>query len=728
MAPGPRGEAAVPMIRINDILDRIIEIHPDADLDIVERAYIFSARVHDGQTRLSGEPYLTHPLEVAYILADMKLDVESVAAALLHDVVEDTHATEEEIAQYFGTGVCHIVAGVTKLSKLSFATSQQRQAESIRKMILAMANDIRVILIKLADRLHNMRTLKFHKREEKKRQIAKETMDLYVPIASRLGIYWLKQELEDIAFETLQPEEYKKIREQVKDDQLSQEEVVASTKNRIKELMEDAGLHGQVMGRYKQLYSIHHKMVSQQLTFDEIYDLVAFRIILDTIPQCYTALGIIHSTWNPISGKFKDYIGVPKPNMYQSLHTTVVGPGGHRIEVQIRTKEMDKVAKSGIAAHWSYKEGKVADEKLGEAYAWVQDLVENQENVKNPGEFMENVRIDLFQDEVYVFSPKGEIKTLPKGATPIDFAYAIHTEVGNQCSGAKVNGRLVSLTYELQTGDAVEIIITKGNTPSKDWIGFVKTVKARSRIRHFIRSEEKEHSVALGKDLLEKEFRKHGLNFNKLSATPEMEEAAAAFGFKGASSLVENVGYGKVTPRQVANRFLPQESKQEKPEHSLFHRLMGRSRKKKEGDAVIVKGIDNILIRLGKCCNPVPGDEITGYVTQGQGITIHRSNCTNALTMSPERCVDVTWASETQESLPVSILVRSQDQVGLLAKITSAISDSRANIVDLVMSRQDQGGYECTFTLNVSNTDQIKKVIQNIKRIRSVREVRRIGD
>ncbi|WP_300667181.1 bifunctional (p)ppGpp synthetase/guanosine-3',5'-bis(diphosphate) 3'-pyrophosphohydrolase [Desulfoluna sp.] len=716
------------MIRINDILDRIIEIHPDADLDIVERAYIFSARVHDGQTRLSGEPYLTHPLEVAYILADMRLDVESVAAALLHDVVEDTHATEEEIAQYFGTGVCHIVAGVTKLSKLSFATSQQRQAESIRKMILAMANDIRVILIKLADRLHNMRTLKFHKREEKKRQIAKETMELYVPIASRLGIYWLKQELEDMAFDTLLPEEYRHIREQVKDDQLAREEMVTSTKNRIRKLMEETGLQGLVMGRYKQFYSIYHKMVTQQLTFDEIYDIVAFRIILDTIPECYTALGIIHSIWSPIAGKFKDYIGVPKPNMYQSLHTTVVGPGGRRIEVQIRTKEMDKVAKSGIAAHWSYKEGKVADDKLGEAYAWVQDLVENQENVNNPGEFMENVRIDLFQDEVYVFSPKGDIKTLPKGATPIDFAYAIHTEVGNQCTGAKVNGRLVSLTYELQTGDAVEVILTKGNTPSKDWLGFVKTVKARSRVRHFIRSEEKEHSVALGKDLLEKEFRKHSLNFNKLSATPEMEEASTTFGYKGISSLIENVGYGKVTPRQVANKFLPQDPKSARSEPSLLDRLMGRSKKKKENDAIIVKGIDNILIRLGKCCNPVPGDDISGYVTQGQGITIHRSNCINALTMNPERCVDVSWASETQESLPVSILVRSQDQVGLLAKITSAISDSDANIVDLVMSRQEQGGYECTFTLNVSNTDQIKKVIQNIKRLRSVREARRIGD
>ena len=714
------------MIRINDILDRIIEIHPDADLDIVEKAYIFSARVHDGQTRLSGEPYLTHPLEVAYILADMRLDVESVAAALLHDVVEDTHATEEEISQYFGDGVCHIVAGVTKLSKLSYASSQQRQAESIRKMILAMANDIRVILIKLADRLHNMRTLKFHKKEEKKRLIAKETMDLYIPIASRLGIYWLKQELEDIAFETLLPDEYKTIQTQVKDDQVDQEEMVASTRKQLRHLMEESDLTCQVTGRYKQFYSIYHKMVSQRLPFDEIYDLVAFRIILDTIPQCYTALGIIHSTWSPVPGKFKDYIGQPKPNMYQSLHTTVIGPiNGQRIEIQIRTKEMDKVAKSGIAAHWSYKEGRVADDKLGEAYAWVQDLVENQEHVKNPGEFMENVRIDLFQDEVYVFSPKGDVTTLPKGATPVDFAYAIHTEVGNQCTGAKVNGRLVSLTYALNTGDTVEIIITKGHTPSKDWIGFVKTVKARARIRYFIRCEEQEHSVALGKDLLEKEFRKHSLNFNKLSTTPEMEEATLAFGFKGVNSLVENVGYGKVTPRQVVNRFLPQQTRQEP---SLFHRLIGRSKKKKENDAIIVKGIDNILIRLGKCCGPVPGDEITGFVTQGQGITVHRSNCINALTMNPERCVDVTWASKTQESLPVSILVRSQDQVGLLAKITSAISNSEANIVDLVMTQLEQGGYECTFTLNVSNTDQIKRVMQNIKRIRSINEVKRIGD
>ncbi|MCG8472902.1 MAG: bifunctional (p)ppGpp synthetase/guanosine-3',5'-bis(diphosphate) 3'-pyrophosphohydrolase [Desulfobacterales bacterium] len=719
------------MIRINDILDRILENHPDADLDIVERAYVFSARVHDGQTRLSGEPYLTHPLEVAYILADMKLDVESVAAALLHDVIEDTHATEEEITEYFGKGVCHMVNGVTKLSKLNVSSSEERQAESIRKMILAMANDIRVILIKLADRLHNMRTIGFHKKESKKRSIAQETMDLYVPIASRLGIYSLKQELEDIAFSTLNPEEYKRLQELVKDDQLGREEKVVNTRNTIRAFMEDAGLKCRVMGRYKRFYSIHHKMVSQKLPFEEIYDLVAFRILLDTVPQCYTALGLIHGTWPPVSGKIKDYIAMPKPNMYQSLHTTVVGPKGQRIEIQIRTYEMDKIAKSGIAAHWSYKEGKVVDEKYGKAYGWVQDLVENQEYVKNPGEFMENVRIDLFQEEVYVFTPKGQVKTLPQGATPIDFAYAIHTEVGNQCTGAKVNGRLVSLTYELKSGDTVEIIITKGHTPSRDWLGFVKTTKARQRIRNFIRSEEKVHSIALGKDLLEKEFRKHSLNFNKLSSSDQMEMVAAGYGYKTVDSLVENVGYGKVTPRQVVNRFIPQEPKEVKKQEnsSFFERIMGRSRKKKksEEDSVVVKGIDNILIRLGKCCNPVPGDDIIGYVTQGQGVTIHRQNCVNALQMSPERCVDVMWASEIEESHPVNIVVQSQDQVGLLAEITSAISVHRANIVDLVMIQQDGGGYECTFTLNVSDTDQLKKVMQAVRKLKFVSDVQRLG-
>jgi guanosine-3',5'-bis(diphosphate) 3'-pyrophosphohydrolase len=455
------------MIRINDIVDKIAEYHPDADLDIVERAYIYSAKVHEGQVRLSGEPYLSQPLEVAGILADMKLDSVSIAAALLHDVIEDTPATEEDIKKMFGPEVAHIVSGVSKLSGLTFESSQARQAESIRKMILAMADDIRVILIKLADRLHNMRTLQFHKKEEKKRKIAQETLDIYAPIASRLGIYWIKKELEDTSFKYFYPEEYTRIKNLLNKDKEETEKYVEIVKNHIKKEMDNAGLKCEVLGRYKHFYSIYNKMVTQDLEFEDVYDIIAFRIILDTIPQCYEALGILHSKWKPIAKKIKDYIAVPKPNMYQSLHTTVFGPLGERIEIQIRTHEMDHVAKSGIAAHWSYKEGKSADNRMGKAFAWIQNLVENQEIFKDPDEFMENVRIDLFPDEVCIFTPTGEIKSLPKGATPVDFAYMIHTEVGNQCIGAKVNGHMVPLRYQLKTGD-IGLILSRRSRPVQE--------------------------------------------------------------------------------------------------------------------------------------------------------------------------------------------------------------------------------------------------------------------
>ncbi|MBW2251941.1 MAG: bifunctional (p)ppGpp synthetase/guanosine-3',5'-bis(diphosphate) 3'-pyrophosphohydrolase, partial [Deltaproteobacteria bacterium] len=502
------------MIRISDIIDKISENNPDADLDIIDRAYIYSARVHDGQVRLSGEPYLSHPLEVASILSDMNLDVVSVAAGLLHDVIEDTSATEEDIKEMFGQDVLNIVSGVTKLSKLPFRSSQARQAESIRKMILAMANDIRVILIKLADRLHNMRTLQFHNNEQKKKKIAQETLDIYSPIADRLGIYWIKKELEDTSFMYHQPDDYSKIKGFVRKDQEDREKYVETVKNYMTKKLGEADLKCEILGRNKHYYSIYQKMVSQNLEFDDVYDIIAFRIILDTIPQCYEVLGLIHALWKPIDIKFKDYIGRPKPNMYQSLHTTVIGPFGERIEIQIRTWEMNKVAKAGIAAHWSYKEGKNIDENISQTYAWIQNLVENQENFRNPSEFLENVRIDLFPDEIYVFTPGGDIKSLPKGASPVDFAYAIHSEVGNQCSGAKVNGRMVPLQYELETGDIAEIITSKSHHPSKDWLKFVKTVKARSRIRQWIKTREKDRSLSLGREMCEKAFRKYRLNFS----------------------------------------------------------------------------------------------------------------------------------------------------------------------------------------------------------------------
>jgi GTP diphosphokinase / guanosine-3',5'-bis(diphosphate) 3'-diphosphatase len=713
------------MIRINDIIDKITGYFPDVDLDIIDRAYIFSARVHDGQMRLSGEPYLSHPLEVAGILADMKLDVISVASGLLHDVIEDTHATPEEINTMFGDEVTHIVSGVTKLSALPFnSSSQARQAESIRKMILAMADDIRVILIKLADRLHNMRTLEFHS-EKKKVKIAQETIDIYAPIAARLGIYWIKEELEDTSFMYLQPEEYSKIENYVNKDRAEGEQYIETVKSFIKKKMDERDLKCQVLGRYKGFYSIYKKMISQNLEFEEVYDIIAFRIILDTIPQCYESLGLIHSLWKPVPKKFKDYVGVPKPNMYQSLHTTVIGPFGERIEIQIRTREMDKVAKSGIAAHWSYKEGRRFDEKTSKTFSWIQNLVEHQKDIRDPDEFLENVRIDLFPDEVYIYTPRGEIKSLTRGATPVDFAYLIHTEVGNQCTGAKVNGRIVPLQYELKTGDTVEIFTSKKSHPSKDWLNFVKTVKARSRIRQWIKIQEKERSISLGREMCEKAFRKYRLNFNTLIKSEDMDKAVEHFGFKHIDDLIASVGYGKITPLQIVRKITPKPD-EEKDHESLFNKIIGRVRKKKPSEGVVVKGVDDILIKFGKCCQPVPGDPIIGYITRGYGVTVHRTSCINALKMSPERQINVEWNISADDAYPVKVLIRSYDRVGLLADITSNISKNGANILKAHTETRESKIVDIYFTITVNNTEHLNRVLSAVRKIKLIQEVRRI--
>jgi GTP pyrophosphokinase len=714
------------MIRINDIIDKVTEYYPDADLDIIDRAYIFSAKVHDGQVRLSGEPYLYHPLEVAGILADMKLDVVSVAAGLLHDVIEDTHATLEEINEMFGKETTHIVSGVTKLSVLPFdSSSQARQAESIRKMILAMADDIRVILIKLADRLHNMRTLRFHS-EAKRKKIAKETLDIYAPIAGRLGIYWIKKELEDTSFMYLQPEEYSKIESLVNKDREEGKKYIETVKNLIENKLDENNLKGEVSGRYKYFYSIYKKMTSQNLLFEEVYDIIAFRIILDSISQCYEVLGLIHSLWKPVAKKFKDYIGVPKPNMYQSLHTTVIGPVGERIEIQIRTWEMEKVAASGIAAHWSYKEGLQFDEKTNKAFSWIQNLVDNQEDFNNPDEFLENVRIDLFPDDVYIFTPRGEIKTVPRGATPVDFAYSIHTEVGNQCTGAKVNGRIVPLQYELKTGDTVEIITSKKHHPSKDWLNFVKTVKARARIRQWIKIQEKERSITLGREMCEKAFRKYRLNFNTLLKSEEMEKVVEHFGFKTIDDLIASVGYGKITPLQIIRKIVPKPEKAE--DESILNKIIGRVRKKKPKTGVMVKGVDDILIKFGRCCQPVPGDPITGYITRGFGVTVHRTSCVNALKMSPERQIDVEWDVDIADTYPVKIRVRSYDRVGLLADIAANISKNGANIISANTETRENKMVDSFFTITVEDIDQLNKILLSIKQIKHIQEVTRIDN
>ncbi|RPH51793.1 MAG: bifunctional (p)ppGpp synthetase/guanosine-3',5'-bis(diphosphate) 3'-pyrophosphohydrolase [Desulfobacteraceae bacterium] len=714
------------MIRITDIVDKVTENNPDADLDILDRAYIYSARVHDGQVRLSGEPYLSHPLEVAGILADMKLDVVSIAAGLLHDVIEDTHATTEEITGLFGQEISHIVSGVTKLSKLPFSDSQAaRQAESIRKMFLAMADDIRVILIKLADRLHNMRTLQFQS-EEKRIKIAQETLDMYAPIAARLGIYWIKHELENTSFMYLQPDEYLKIKNLVSKDIEEREKYVETVKSYIQKKMYENNLKGDVSGRYKYYYSIYQKMIKQNLEFDQVYDIIAFRIILDTIPHCYEALGLVHALWKPIAHKFKDYIGFPKPNMYQSLHTTVVGPIGERIEIQIRTWEMDRVAKSGIAAHWSYKEGKSIDDNISKKFSWIQNLVDNQEECKDPVEFLENVRIDLYPDEVYVFSPKGAIKSLPKGATPVDFAYLIHTEVGNQCAGAKVNGRMVPLNFELQTGNIVEIVTAKGHHPSKDWLKFVKTVKARSRIRQWIKTQEKDRSITLGREMCEKAFRKERLNFAAIIKSGEMDKVIEQLGFKTFDDMIASIGYGKTTPLQIVRKFVSKPETEE--DGSILDKLIGRVRKKKTTSGVVVKGIDDILIKFGKCCQPVPGDPITGYITQGYGVTVHRTICVNALKMNPERQIDVEWNVNSSDLYQVKIHISSYDRVGLLADIASNISKNGANIIGANSTTRENKTVESLFTLTVKDTDHLKKVLSDLKKVKLVTDAKRIDE
>ncbi len=717
------------MIRITDIEEAMEKYSPVADMELVNRAYIYSARVHDGQVRLSGEPYLSHPLEVAGILADMRLDAVSVAAGLLHDVVEDTHATPEEIKEMFGDEVCHIVCGVTKISKLPFHTTQTRQAENLRKMLLAMADDIRVILIKLADRLHNMRTLKYHKKEDKKRQIAKETLDIYAPIASRLGIYWIKKELEDSSFMYMLPQEYEKVKQMVSKDKAGREEYVETVKRLIQEGMESGGLTCEVLGRYKHFYSIYHKMKNQNLSFEDVYDIIAFRIIMDATPQCYEALGRLHTIWKPIDIKFKDYIGRPKPNMYRSLHTTVIGPYGERVEIQIRTHEMDQVAKSGIAAHWSYKEGKRADENISQKFAWIQNLIENHENTPDPNEFLENVRIDLFPDEVYLFTPRGEVKALTKGATPVDFAYAIHSEVGHQCVGAKVNGQMIPLRHELDTGDIVEVITANEHHPSRDWLKFVKTVRAKTRIKQWIKAQDKERSIALGREMCEKAFRKHRLNYHALVKSEDMEKVVEQFGFKAVDDLIANVGYGKITPLQIVRKFLKSEEeledKKSKPK-SFFDKLI-RIKKKKAGDGVIVKGIEDVLVRFGKCCQPVPGDPITGYITRGQGVTVHKQSCADIRRMNnPEREIEVSWSQDVTESYPVRIRVLSYDRVGLLADLATHISKSGANILNVNSETRENQVVDSFFTLAVKDTDHLKRIMASIRKVKRIMEVKRV--
>ena len=714
------------MIRFNDILDRVLSYNPNADTDLLRRAYVFSAKVHMGQVRLSGEPYLTHPLEVAGILTQMKLDAASVATGLLHDTVEDTLTTIEEIRENFDEEVALLVDGLTKISQIQLRSSEQGQAENYRKMILAMVKDIRVILIKLADRLHNMRTLSYHQ-PEKRVAIAQETLDIYAPIANRLGIDWIKSELQDLALQYIHPEDYEEIRRKTAKMEKERSRYIEEVKRTLMKKLYEHHIEGEVTGRLKQIYSIYLKMKSQNIDFDQVYDVTAFRVIVNTIQECYDVLGIIHSLWKPIPGKFKDYIGLPKENMYQSLHTAVIGPYGERMEIQIRTREMHQVAEEGIAAHWKYKEGRAIPETEDKQFTWLRQLLEWQRDLKDDKEFIETVKVDLFPNEVYVFTPKGAVKQFPLGATPVDFAYSIHSDVGNHCIGAKVNGKIVSLKYELQSGDIVEILTSPNQKPSKDWLKFVKTSRAKTKIRQWFKTEERERSISLGKEILERELRKYNLQQAKLLKSGELAKVASDFSFQGVDDLLAAVGYGKITANQVIGKIVPQE-KLEHPqeEHpSRIQRLLHRISPGHK-DALLIKGVDNVMVRYAGCCNPLPGDKVVGFITRGRGVTIHTSDCQNIIASDPARKVEVEWDSTQEYSYPVRIRVYSEDKKGMLAEISASIASSEANITNARIDTTDEKKAIGTFEVEIRDLNHLKKVISGLEKIKGILRVERI--
>ncbi|MGE0156930.1 MAG: bifunctional (p)ppGpp synthetase/guanosine-3',5'-bis(diphosphate) 3'-pyrophosphohydrolase [Geobacter sp.] len=714
------------MIRLNDILDTVASFNPTADLNLIRKAYVYCAKVHQGQTRLSGEPYIIHPLEVAGILAELKLDVPSIVTGFLHDTIEDTLATPEELAEMFGSEVADLVDGVTKISKIHFKTKEENQAENFRKMLLAMAKDIRVILVKLADRLHNMRTLQFQP-EPKQRSISRETMDIYAPIANRLGISWVKVELEDLSFRYLNPQTYADLSARIQRKKQEREQYVQETREIIETKLQEHGIVGEVSGRSKHLYSIWRKMEKRNVDFEEIYDLTAFRVLVDTVKDCYGVLGVIHSSWKPIPGRFKDYIAMPKGNMYQSLHTTVIGPHGDRIEVQIRTHEMHQVADAGIAAHWKYKEGKGYDEKEVKRFAWLRQLLEWQQELQDSREFMDSVKVELFPEEVYVFTPKGDVKGFPKGSTPIDFAYAVHTDVGHRCVGAKVNGKLVPLKHQLQNGDIVEVITSPHHTPSKDWLKIVNSSRARNKIRAWIKTEERKRSIVLGREICEKEFRRYSLNLQKVQRAGDLKRVAQEVGYSSEDDLLAAIGYGKVSANQVIGRLIPEEKLKAQQEHKesrisgVINRLKGKS-----ASAVEVGGMEDIMIRYSKCCNPVPGDDIVGFITRGQGVAIHTADCPFVRESDPERRIEVTWAKGKSAALPVRLRVLCHDEKGILANMTMAITNAEANISSAqVKSTVDQRG-ENIFEINVSDLEHLQRVMNSLMRVKGVIKVERL--
>jgi len=713
------------MIRFEQILEKIESYKPDFDQELLERAYIFSAREHRGQVRSSGEPYLVHPLEVASTLAEMRLDETSIAVGLLHDVLEDTLTTKETLQQMFGDDVAELVDGVTKISRYAYVSKEEQQAETFRKMLLAMVGDLRVVLVKLADRLHNMRTLQFLA-EEKRISIAKETMEIYAPIANRLGMGRLKSELEDLSFRYLHPRESEELEKSVAERIAVSGELVDRVKATITRKLRDNDIAGDVNGRVKSMYSIWQKLRRQGIDIGQLYDYLAFRIITPSVKDCYAAFGIIHQTWRPVPGRIKDYIAMPKPNFYQSLHTTVVAEKGQPFEVQIRTKEMDLIAEQGIAAHWKYKEGRLGASTDDSNFLWLRQLVEWQQEIKDPRVFMHSLKIDLYPDEVYTFTPKGDVFAFPRGATPLDFAYRIHTDVGHRCVGARLNGKLVPLRTPLTNGDIVDIITGATQTPSREWLNMVVTSRARHKIRYWLNTEQKHRSIELGRKLIEKEAKRLKVPWRKLITENALDGVLHEYGLSKLDDLYADVGYGKVTPRTIVERFIATDEQPSEAEGVIQRAVRKIFPFTGSSSAIKVKGYDDLMTYLAKCCNPLPGEAIIGYVTRGKGVAVHSANCPNIknLMFNPDRKITVEWAGERQPQFQVELEILMEDRQGILARVINTIANMKTNIRQME-TRTGEGKATTELILEIADLKHLEKVTRSIGAVDGVMNVAR---
>ncbi|MFQ5827610.1 MAG: RelA/SpoT family protein [Candidatus Methylomirabilia bacterium] len=715
------------MTELQTLLEEIPKYQPGADLDILQRAFRFSERSHQGQQRASGEPYLSHPVEVADLLVRFRMDVMTVTAGLLHDVIEDSKATKDDLTREFGSEIAELVDGVTKIGKLAFSSREERQAENFRKMLVAMAQDIRVLMVKLADRLHNMRTLHYLA-PPRTRKVAEETLQIYAPLAHRLGMAQVKTELEDLALKALHPVDYEELQRQVAKRRLEREVEINRVIAIVGKKLREVGIEAQIQGRPKHFYSIWKKMHDQGREFDEIYDLTAVRVIVNSVRDCYGALGVIHSLWKPVPGRFKDFIAMPKVNMYQSLHTTVIGPTGDPVEIQIRTREMHRVAEEGIAAHWLYKEGKSEKDRFDRGFLWLRQLMEWQQDMKDPREFMDSVRFDLFPDEVYVFTPKGDVKALPEASCSIDFAYAVHTEVGHHCMGAKVNGKLVPLRYTLRQGDIVEILTSPTQHPSRDWLKVVKSTRARSKIKQWLKGEERVRSLSLGREIFEREARKHRLSPSNLLASDEAGRTLADLGFPTVDELLASIGYGRTSVHQVMRKLVSSEAPEAERVPAARPQKAAKPAARSEG-GVKIRGVEDLLIRFAKCCSPVPGDGIVGFITRGRGLTVHTRECSTVAqgVLDRDRLVGVEWEVAEPKVRPVKIDVYiGRDRPGLLAEISSAISSRRGNITRAEITvTEDRKGMN-RFVVEVEDLAQLREIMTAIHHVEDVINVERV--